>query len=419
MLCLGGINILDREDLEYWKVLIKTFNNQSCSCVGYFSVYILTKYYDEWKEFNDSQEKLPIIYQEIVEKSYFQHINNILKKIEKVNDDTWVIFTGLGLWHSDRIKLYNNCVDNLTKLNKEANIAYIRIARTIFSSKKGIYDNDNIFKALEEGKIFQHNNYGYGWGKLEEYCVKLEYLRKYLNFLIRQELINNNSDLYFLKYLNCSKFQYVQLNMEKIPINFWMYFVPNPTANVYFRRKYYTTEYQHIFDELQNSGILGKKKLGYHIHDNVNTKLGPGKIIELDKTNHKFKVQIDWEEKKDIVYLGYRELLKYDNNHGRKSLFLFVSTFVQNLELYFTHFDFSTMEPNYEKFRETIKIYLEKVIEDKYKSDNVIDKLQLLLDDREKDIDPDIYNNGLSKKIFDFLVGKKKFCDITNIHLIN
>ena len=423
MICIAGININNNNEFNYFKNLINSWNKQTKYCILYISLYINDIYSKEFDLFISSSLKIPIIHKVDKPLSYFQHINNIIELLKNVNLNTWIMFTNLSFWHTDRVKMFNNCIENLNKLNiknNENDIKYIRIARTIYTSKKNINIDkiEIIDKLLEEGKIFQHETFEYGWGKIEEYIVRLKNLKNYVNYLNSFDyLSSNNCDLYFLKYLNMNNFKSIRLNMDKIPINFWMYFTHDNSSNIYFRRHYQTQEYESIFNKLKLDDIINNKLI-YKKNDRVSTKYGPGTILEIDENENKFKINVDWENKKEILYLGFNDLILYDKDIKRKSIYLFISNIIQNLEIYTTHFDFSTMSINYDSFIETIKIYLEKVLESKYKNDNMIDKLQLLLEDKDKDIDPDIYNNNISKNIIEWILNNTHIQKLQTIHII-
>ena len=419
---LGGLNIYTTNDIIYLKNTIESWWNQTIPTKLYLSLYIKSKDHTNldflYKEMY--KQNLNIYYQEN-ELTLIEHLREIYKSYT-FNDDTWFIFTEMGIWHPSRIEVFKQCIDNINKFNSK--VDYIRIARTIFSNKKMVdYNIDNINKIMKDGDII--SNESDIWGHITEYAINKEIINIFFN---RTDIYDDiwkriNCDRYFLKYINCNKYKFIKLNTETLSIFYWMYFNILNTPHEYFKNIRTLDLYENEFCLLSQNDILPTTNYLLKIDSDIITPIGPGKIIDIiPNQKKKYKVIVNWDEtdtNKEYLY-NLSEIYKFDNNKSRKHLYSFITNLINNIELYLCNHIFLKKDnylPNNEHFNNIIKMYLEK--NKQKKSDNMLEKLGQILDDKNKNIKETIYENNLSKQIFEFIIQNKVYKKIIFIEKSN
>jgi hypothetical protein len=408
---IGGLNINSINDLDILDSLIKSWKIQSLKKNIYISIFVADKY--KLKVIN-LLEKTPLIYYTLCNKliNIMEHYNNILNNF-KFHPTDWIIFTDLGIWNKYRIESFNKCLEGLHNfpLKQQKEIKYFKISRSIYSCDlvdlKNL-DNEKVNFLLEKGKIM--DNQSEGWGQLIEYCIKTELLENYIQIIKKQSLLfYPNSDRYFLKYINCNKFKFINLNLEKIPISFWMYFYPRNTPNLYFKNIKNIDIYENDIYNIKKEHFYPKpKEFKYDIGTKINCRLGTGVIIE--KKDDSCKIKLNWDDKNkdskmnNIVNLNIKEISYYDKDFDKKNIHLFICQLLNNIELYLSNYVFDLENPpNFKHFKEVITSYI-KESKEKLNKDNPLDKLFQILDQKEKIPKECIYDNNLSKNIFEFIL---------------
>lgn len=417
---IGGINILESIEIKILRDFLESWKNQEITSKLYLGLYVVNKYKLQvdniLKEFNNililrSKEELSII----------KHFNNIYQKYKNdFSDNCWFIYTDLGIWHPNRTSVFNQCINNIHKFNSK--IDYIRISRSIFTNKKiSDFNVDKINKLLEDGDII--NNQDELWGELTEYCISnnlIKYFFDKINHIDNKDKFSlwnrTNADRYFLKYLNCNKFKLVNLDTDKLSIFYWMYFNIFNTPNMYFRNTKKIDLYENEFCILSNNNLLPSKHKLFQKGISITTPFGPGEIIDiLPNSIKKYKVKVKWEDKTEEHFFKLREIYHSDTNYIRKNLYLFITNLINNIEIYLCNFVFTPDGlPTYEHFNKTIQNYL-KEFKERRNTDDMLEKLGHILDDRDMKIKEDIYSNNLSKNIFNFIIDQNIYQKITYI----
>ena len=403
-----GLNILSQQELDNYKKIITSWNNNDTRIPLFVSLYVAPKYLDQYNQINEYDDLVVKLQEEGL--STFSHYKKLKHIIPK---NSWVLLSGYGLWQKYRVSIFKNCLDNLSKF-KDHKVKYIRIARSVFSNEES--HNKSVDDLLKEGKLRDISKSSYSLGNIIEHCVQesilSNFIDKYSDNLI---LTSSNCARYFLKYLNTQGLQSIQLNTEKINIGFWIYHHLKKPDNQYFNdipdKEIYNNEYQ----LLKNKKII-TSNIDYEVGSVVETKYGPGKITSISDDN--YKIIVNWEDDGEEYTINLSDLNKYDKNVKRKNLYIFVTNLINNIDLYCSNVIFKKEEiPNFDHFIVVLDKFLkEKEANKGEEYGDSLGKLSKILDKGDKKIDIGIYHNNLTQNIFNYIVKTKFFSEIININ---
>ena len=413
---IGGLNLLNKNDVLLLESCLHSWYEQSIPSNLVLSVYIhdmiknqassvITKYPKATFFFSDKKKTKLEHYKYIYE-------SHLIKG--------WVGFTDLGIWEKHRVESFKKCMDGLNQFTEQQQkeVKFFRISRTVFTDSRlpKKIDNTKINKLLEEGKIIGNDNDG--WGQIIEYMVQSDILETSIHKLIEYDLVQyENADRYLLKWINNQNYKFINLNMNKIPIHFWMYFYPENENNSYFKPIPNTESFEKYLVLLKEQDFFPKSEnLVYNVGTNVSTPYGPGCISKIENGTT-YHVNVKWEDTKTDVYkLPLSQLLRSDPNKVRRSLYNFVMNLLNNIDLYLTYFVFNEENPpDFNHFLESIHLFIKTNIEEHNKEKNTLEKLFSILDFKEKIPDINIYDNQLSKDIFRFMTQQPDVLNILKI----
>ena len=419
MIFIGGFNLNTFQQLEIFKDCMQSWSQQTKKVDLVVSLYLKSQYQEEIDNINNLYPSLTIYFSK-TPLFILQHYQSILNQ-HLFHDIEWIGFTELGIWEKHRIESFYKCLEGYSKFSTEQQplVKYFRISRSIYTESRlpNSLNNESINKLLEEGKIIGNDQDS--WGQLVEYCIDKSLVISILKDLKNITLIEQpNGDRYFLKLLNNQQHKFIQLNMNQIPISFWMFFYPRNTPNCYFKPLSDNSQYDDLLDKIKKQSFFeNNQKYIYQIGTEVSTSFGPGVIQDISKSQPtKYKINIKWEESiSEVKELLLKDILKTDSDKIRVSLYQFMINLINNIDLYLIHFKFDIENPPlFKHFLESISLFL-KDKKESQETSNVMEKLFMILDNQNNLPNQSIYDNNLSRNIFDFVVLQPKFKEIIKL----